>query len=213
MKAGDVFVGIAQLQLLDDVVPHALRGAGGERGDGAVGKIGPQAAQLAIFGTKLVTPLRNAVRFVNGEKAKSACSAANRACPRAPAAPAKDTAGGIRPRALCASLEPARRPSSELFNSAAGMPICVELRNLVLHQRDQRRNDDDGLPRQHRAGQLVAKRFPAAGGHHHASVAPPEQALHDALLQGTEGLVSPVAAQGRQEVWFRIHASSIEVRE
>ena len=68
VEAGDVLVGIAQLKLLNDVVPHALRGARCKSSDRAVGKLLPQAAQLAVFRTKLVAPLRDAVRFVNGEE-------------------------------------------------------------------------------------------------------------------------------------------------
>src|ERR1019366_827095 len=68
VEAGDVFVGIAKLELMDDVVPHTLRGARSERGNGAVGKMDPQAAQLAVFRAELVAPLRDAVRFVNGEE-------------------------------------------------------------------------------------------------------------------------------------------------
>src|SRR4029077_3409182 len=50
------------------VVSHAPRGAGSERCNGAVRKMLAQAAQLAVFRAKLVTPLRNAVRFVDGEE-------------------------------------------------------------------------------------------------------------------------------------------------
>ena len=47
MKAGDVLVRIAQAQLLDDVVPHAAGGAGGERRERPVGEMQAQSAQAA----------------------------------------------------------------------------------------------------------------------------------------------------------------------
>ena len=85
-----------------------------------------------------------------------------------------------------------------------------QLRRLILHQRDQRRNHDHGLSRQHRRRQLVAERFPAAGRHHHARVAASEQAAHDSLLHRTERVVSPVAPQRRQKFCFGDHAISID---
>ena len=39
MEAGDVFVRLAELELLQDVVPHAAGGAGGEGGDGLIRKM------------------------------------------------------------------------------------------------------------------------------------------------------------------------------
>ncbi len=68
MKAGNVFMRLAQRKLPNDVMPHVLRGAGREGRDGAIRKMIAQAAQQAVFGAKLVAPFRNAMRFVNGEK-------------------------------------------------------------------------------------------------------------------------------------------------
>ena len=68
MKAGDVLIGIAQAELLDDVVADVARGAGGEGGDGAIGEMLSEAGELAIFGTEFVAPLGNAMRFVNCEE-------------------------------------------------------------------------------------------------------------------------------------------------
>ena len=69
MEAGNVFVRIAQLQLLKNVVPHLPGGAGGEGRDGMIGKMRAQPAQLPVFGAEFVPPFRNAMRFVDGEKA------------------------------------------------------------------------------------------------------------------------------------------------
>src|SRR4029077_20855593 len=67
-KTGDVFVRIAQAKLLDDVAAHTFCGAGRECGDGSIGENLAQAAELAIFRTKLMAPLRDAMGFVNSEK-------------------------------------------------------------------------------------------------------------------------------------------------
>ena len=68
MKAGDVLVRIAKLELLDDVVAYALGGAGGKGGDGNLGKIFAQQAQLAVLGTEFVSPLGDAVRLIDREQ-------------------------------------------------------------------------------------------------------------------------------------------------
>ena len=65
MKTGNVFVRIAKLQLVQNVVPHAPRRAGRERRDRAIRKLLAQAAQLAVFRTKLMAPFRDTVSFVN----------------------------------------------------------------------------------------------------------------------------------------------------
>ena len=83
-----------------------------------------------------------------------------------------------------------------------------ELRRLVLHQRDQRRDDDHGLA-QHQRRQLVAERFPAAGGHHHRDVVAVEQAMDDALLQRAEGIVAPVPPQCALQIQRRAYLSII----
>src|SRR5262249_15194986 len=57
---------------------------------------------------------------------------------------------------------------------------------LVLHQRDQR-GDDQGQPLQHHRRQLVAEALAGAGGHHHDDVAPGEHGVHHLGLPGPEG--------------------------
>ena len=68
IEAGDVLVRIAQPELIDNIVTHPPGGACGKSCDGAVRKMEPQAAQLSVFRSKLVAPLRDAVRLVNSEK-------------------------------------------------------------------------------------------------------------------------------------------------
>ena len=53
--------------------------------------------------------------------------------------------------------------------------------HLVLHQGDQRR-DDDGSALQHDSGQLIAQRFAATGGHDDKGVTSIQHTLDDGLL-------------------------------
>src|ERR1700730_6998560 len=64
-KAGDVLVRIAKPQLLDDVVPYALRGAGRECRDRPTREKLAQSAELPVFRPEFVAPLRNTVGFVD----------------------------------------------------------------------------------------------------------------------------------------------------
>ena len=68
VKAGNVFVRIAQLQLVKNVVTHPPGGAGGKSGDGTIGKMRPQPAQLPVFRAELMSPLGNAMGFIDREE-------------------------------------------------------------------------------------------------------------------------------------------------
>ncbi len=68
MKAGDIFVRIAQRELLDDIMPHLPRGTGRESCDRAVRKMSAERAKLPVFGPEFVAPFGDAMRFVDREK-------------------------------------------------------------------------------------------------------------------------------------------------
>ena len=68
MKAGNVLVGIAKLELIQNVMPHAPGRAGRKCRDGTIGKVTAQTAQLPVLGTKLMSPFGDAMRFVDGEE-------------------------------------------------------------------------------------------------------------------------------------------------
>ena len=57
IEAADGFVGILELELVDDVVLYELGGGGGEGGDWGVGEMVSEDGELAIFGAKGVSPL------------------------------------------------------------------------------------------------------------------------------------------------------------
>ena len=79
-----------------------------------------------------------------------------------------------------------------------------ELRDLVLHESDERRDDNHGALGVEHGWQLVAERFAPAGGHDDAGVASCGDAADDVLLAGAEGIVAPVAVQGLGEATIRL---------
>ena len=74
--------------------------------------------------------------------------------------------------------------------------------DLILHQRDERRDDDVGALRQFRR-HLVAERFAAARRHHDERVALLESGFNRLLLQRTQLGISPVTADCGEDVAYR----------
>src|SRR5260370_15732389 len=68
MKAGNIFMRIAQPDVISDDRRHLPGGAGGKRSDRKAGETIAQRAELAILRTKFVAPLRDAMRLINGKK-------------------------------------------------------------------------------------------------------------------------------------------------
>ncbi len=75
-----------------------------------------------------------------------------------------------------------------------GDALLAQPVDLVLHERDERR-DDDGETAEVHGRRLVAERFAAARGEHHEAVAALEHRVHRVFLQRTEATVAPHAPQ------------------
>ncbi len=61
--------------------------------------------------------------------------------------------------------------------------------DLVLHQRNQRRDDDRHAVAQ-QGRNLVAQRFAAASGHQHQGITATRNLFDDLLLAATKGIVT-----------------------
>src|SRR2546426_4492650 len=182
------------MQLGDDVAAH-LRGRRrrvGVHGDAREGRA--QHAELPVLRAKVVAPLADAVRLVHREESRvrtreALCEALHHQALRRHVeqmVPARVEAGEDL-RAL-----PARLAAVEKSGRHARLAQAV---HLVLHERDQRR-DDDGEAAQVRGGRLVAERFAAARGQHHERVASLENGADGLGLQRKEAVVAPDAPYG-----------------
>jgi hypothetical protein len=140
---------LAHLQLFQNVVPHLLRGARRERRNRKVWETGAQPAELAVFRSKLVPPLRNAMRLVDRKEAHWH-----------PAQPFKSISGrqSLRRKieqpifaahGFLHHLPPLRRVLKTVDRRRRNAHLR-QLRCLVLHQSDQRRNHNCRLARNHR---------------------------------------------------------------
>jgi hypothetical protein len=135
-----------------------------------------------------VTPLTDAVRFVDGEQIDFDLVA--RFQKRFVSEPfrcyVKDVVGSFTEG--CSS-----RGTFSIgecgIDKAGANPLLLEIFYLILHQGNQGRKNDCG-PFSNQGRNLVAERFAAAGRHHHHGVFSGNEAVNNLLLNATEGLQS-----------------------
>ncbi len=189
--------GFASLQLLDDVVAHVL---GGGRRVGVqrhAGKRVAQGAELAVLGAEVVAPHADAVRLVDGDERQVLLP--------------EEASEAVHHQPLGRDVEDLDVPPLNGIDDVVllvGRLRAVEPRrgdaaltqrvDLVLHQRDERR-DDDGEPGEDESGRLEAEGLAAAGGKDDERVAAVERALHRLALQRAEIAVAPMLAQHRSD--------------
>ena len=83
-----------------------------------------------------------------------------------------------------------------------------ELVHLVLHQGNERR-DDERDTRKQDGRQLKPEGFAGAGGHHRTQIASVEHSVDERLLSRPEGVVTEVATQRRSDVFRAITGSHV----
>ncbi len=140
-----------------------------------------------------MAPLRHAVRLVDGEQREAGA--------------VEQLEAARREQPLGRHVQQVESARQQLaFDGAGGGGIergveelgthaeLGQCGDLVLHQRDQRRDHDGGAGPQQR-GELVAQRLAAARGHQHQRVAAGRHVLDDLLLRATEAGVAPHASQ------------------
>src|SRR5204862_4393318 len=173
---------------------------GGRGHDGARAQATRDGLEPEVVRAEVMAPLRYAVGLVDDEEAD------------VDAAEAVEEPG--RAEALRSDVEEAklagdgpldRGPvvlagllSVDERNAVAGATRAKAV-NLVLHQGDERR-DDDGQVLAHERRKLVAERLARAGGHDDERVAPLERRPHGLLLPGPEGTEAEVVVEGRAQV-------------
>ena len=68
VERGDERPGMVQVELPDDIFARDFVGGGGQGDDGHVRELLVQNPHLCVFRPEVMSPLRDAVRFVDGEK-------------------------------------------------------------------------------------------------------------------------------------------------
>ena len=188
VKAADVVAGVSQRKTLDDLGASAGVGGRGERDAGHVREPLLEQVELQVVGSKIVPPLRDAVGLVNGEQRDSDLL--------------KQREGAFLGEALRGNVEQVQLPGPQRLldppgsiSLQGGVQVAgphAQLRQggyLVLHQGDQRRNDDPHTGA-HQGRKLIAQGFAAAGRHQHQRVAPGDQLINDLPLRAAKVVVA-----------------------
>jgi len=176
------------MQAGDDFFASAFVRRGRQGDTRHIGEHFGQLAQLQIFGAEVMTPLRHAMRFVDGKQSDI------QALQKRHHARLYQTFGrqiehfdftaldavgqvtlllGVEGRIQCCSRHP------EFFKG----------RDLIIHQGDKRRHHHGQAITQQRR-HLKAQGFAAAGGHQHQGVTTIGHALNDVTLTATETVVA-----------------------
>jgi hypothetical protein len=181
----------ATKKLLQDIRTGSGIG-GGREGDGLhPAKRGLHRAERGVFRTKIVTPLRNAVRLVDRKQRDRGAleeiegfrfhQTFGRDIEEAQLA----TGDAVEDRAVLGGIvcgvERSRRDA-----------IAAQLRHLVAHERDQRRHDDSQAVVKKRR-KLIAQRLAASGRHDRQHVTAVEDGRDDLALPRPE----PLEAESR----------------
>ena len=147
-----------------------------------------------------MAPLRHAVRLVDGEQRKPGLRE------QAEAALGQQALGRdiqqIELAAPRAALDlRGLRPAQRRIEKRGAHPELGERRDLVLHQRDERRDHHPDAVAQQR-GNLVAERLAAAGRHQDQRVAAAGDVLDDLGLVTAEGRVAEDLFEDRERLTF-----------
>ena len=169
VEAADVQRRRRQRQLMRDVAPDLRRGRRGERRHPRGPEQLQRLAEPAIVGTEIVPPLRDTVSLIDRDEAEPARRGAQRIDETRAAKPLRrDIDEGVDPGPdplddLALLLGAGRRGQRH-----RGHAMRAQRVDLVLHQRDQRRDHqrDVAALRQDHRRKLITQRFSSAGRHH-----------------------------------------------
>ena len=182
VEAGDDQPVLGNAELRQDVGSRPRVGGCGQREPRHVGIVVEQRAELAIIGPEIVAPFADAMRFVDGDQRQVHA--------------ADQTAEGFARRTLRRDVQQVQfaglEPLDGLFAVGIGRsqrsgPQADRIRasDLVVHQRDQRGNDERSAFAGDR-GKLIAERLARAGRHHRERVLAGKNAVDDLFLHAAE---------------------------
>ena len=185
--------GFVETQAVHDVVGDELRGRGREGQNGNAGELLAQLGDAQVGGPEVVAPLRDAVGLVDGEQlhvhAHDAQPERFRSQPLGSHVEELDVAVDA---VVQGDVDlPGRESGVDGHGRDAPGPQAVD---LVLHQGDERR-DDDAETLAGERGNLVGERLAAARGHEREGVAARQHRPDDLGLHGAEFVEAPVAPQ------------------
>ncbi len=205
VEALDEGARVAQRESGDDVLARDRIGGGGQRHARHTGIALGKDRQAQVLLAKIMAPLADAMRFVDGHQRQQATLVQR-------VEHGQETRRQDALRRRIQQHQPARQQLALDVARLTAVQRAVEKRgvhadlfertDLVLHQRDQRADDQRhtaagavARDRRHLVGQALA----AAGGHQHQGVAAVDDVIDDVDLQAAETVVAEDFAQNRQQ--------------
>ena len=193
VEAGDDGVALLDPEARADVGDDRRRRGRGQREHALGAELACARGELQVVGPEVVAPLRDAVRLVDREQRDLRL--------------AELREEALVVEALRRDVEQLETPVAQAVGDGAHL-VRVEARveprrvdalareevDLILHQRDQRRDDDRHAVEQQR-GQLVAEALARAGREDRERGAAGEQRLDDLLLAGAELCVAEAGGE------------------
>src|SRR6266704_1952373 len=180
VETGDENARVVELQARDDFAPRGLVGGRGERDARNRRMALGEQRELDVLRPEIVPPLRNAVRLVDGEEREPRALEQTQEARRHQ--PLRRDVEQVEPAREQLALDLRRRLRVERRIEAGRFHArFAQRRHLVVHQRDQGR-DDDAAALAHQRRDLKAQRLAAAGGHQHQRIAAVRDVLDDLAL-------------------------------
>ncbi len=186
--------GVAQPQPADDVVGDPRRRGRGQRDRRARPDARRGIRKREVVGAEIMAPLRDAMGLIDHEQADAQLGDCLRERRRA------EALGRDVQQTYLATADPSER-LRVIGVAALGVDHgdlagrhALQRRHLILHQRDQRRDDDGQVIAQQRR-QLIADRLARARRHHDQRVAVGERSRNRLGLAGPKVIKAEYAAQ------------------
>ena len=206
VEAGDELRRLLQLQPAHDLPAGRGVGGGRDRDPRHPRPALVQQVQLDVFGPEVVPPLRDAVRLVDGkERNRHPLQQPQEALGQQP------LRGHITEVQVAGQQRPLHPrlfiPRQRRVQKGRPHPELPQRVHLILHQGDQRRDDDPG-PRPQQRRNLVAQRLAAPGRHQHQGIAAAHHLLDDRLLRPAKARVAEDAVQDVQRVFVHRRVQS-----
>ena len=191
--AGGKDLRFGQIELFDDVAPGRPVGSRGQCNHRDAGKALLEDAELLVVGPEIVPPLRDAMSLVDGKEGDRT------AREKLQAARGHEALGRnieqIQRRRANGLLDLGDFARGQARIERAGPhPSLAQRLHLILHQRDQRRNDDAQTGAQ-QGGDLIAQRLAAARRHQHDGILASDHMLDNCQLLATESVEAEDLAQ------------------
>ena len=213
IKAADKGAACVQFQALHDVTPRGRIRCGGQGNAGNSGETLGQNRKRRIIRPKIMAPLGQTMRFINGKQGQFApLQKIHKLRHHQPFGRHIDQIQCSGPHLLTDLLNLMREQAR--MNGRRRNPQLRQSPHLILHQGNQGR-DPHPHPIQTQRGNLITQRFPRPRGHHNKGVLATRDMLNNRLLLSpkrgiAKGFLQDADGGGHGEGRWRKNKSALD---